>query len=131
MSNLKHDIFSILSLFTSFSTLICCALPILLIILGAGAVVASSLSAFPFLITLSKNKHWMFLFAFILIGINFYLLYGKKKKTCPVSFDSLKTPCGIASHWNKIILWISVILLLIGFFVAYLAFPILKFFKLM
>lgn len=128
MKNLKHNISSILSLFTSLSTLLCCALPTLLIILGLGAVVTSSISAFPFLITLSKNKHWMFLIAFIFIGINFYLLYGRKKKVCPVPTANVETPCETASRWNKIIFWISFVLLLIGLFVAYLALPILKFF---
>lgn len=131
MRNLKHNISNILSLFTSFSTLICCALPTLLIILGLGAVVASSILTFPFLITLSKNKHWMFLVAFIFIGINFYFLYGRKKKVCPVPTSNIETSCETASRWNKIIFWISVALLLIGFFVAYLALPILRFFNLM
>lgn len=127
MRNLKHNVSNILSLFTSFSTLICCALPTLLIILGLGTVVASTISTFPFLITLSKNKHWMFLVAFVFIGINFYLLYGRKKKVCPVPTDKPETPCETASRWNKMILWLSVVMLLIGFFIVYLALPIFRF----
>ena len=44
------------SLFASSSTLICCALPSLFVVLGAGASFASLLTIFPFLIVLSKYK---------------------------------------------------------------------------
>lgn len=126
MKNLRHNLSSFFSLFTSLSTLLCCALPTLLIILGLGAVVASTISSFPFLIALSKNKHWMFLAAFIALGINFYLLYGRKKRVCPIPTNKVETPCEAASRWNKVIFWISVVMLLIGLFVAYLALPLVK-----
>jgi hypothetical protein len=42
-------------------------------VLGLGAVVAGIVSDFPFLITLSQNKEWIFAFAFIIMGINFYI----------------------------------------------------------
>lgn len=47
------------SLFTSFGTLICCALPSLLVLFGLGAPVASFLSAVPWLVTLSRHKTWV------------------------------------------------------------------------
>jgi hypothetical protein len=47
---------SFLSLFTSFGTLLCCALPSLLVLLGLGATVASLLSAAPWLVSLSHHK---------------------------------------------------------------------------
>jgi hypothetical protein len=66
----KNSFFlSFLSLFTSLSTLLCCALPALLITLGLGAVMAGLVSNFPIIITLSKYKIWLFLVA------GFYLLY--------------------------------------------------------
>ena len=49
-----------LSLFTSLSTLLCCALPSLLVLAGLGAAVASTLSAAPWLVSLSRNKQWVF-----------------------------------------------------------------------
>lgn len=48
--------FGYLSLFASFGTLICCALPSLLVLLGLGATVAAFLSAAPWLVTLSRHK---------------------------------------------------------------------------
>ena len=41
---------SYLSLFTSFGTLLCCALPSLLVLFGLGATVASFLSSLPWLV---------------------------------------------------------------------------------
>ena len=79
MKTTKNDLLSVLSLFTSFSTLICCALPAFLVVLGLGAVVAGVVTDFPFLITLSKNKGWVFGFAFGLMALNFFLVYRKKK----------------------------------------------------
>jgi mercuric ion transport protein len=44
------------SLFSSFSTLICCALPSVLVLLGMGSAVASLLSAAPWLVSPSRHK---------------------------------------------------------------------------
>ena len=53
-------VLSYISLFTSFGTLLCCALPSLLVLLGLGATVASFLSAVPWLVVLSRHKTWVF-----------------------------------------------------------------------
>src|ERR1044071_9857860 len=52
----RSAVIGYLSLFTSFGTLLCCALPSLLVLLGLGATVASFLSAVPWLVTLSRHK---------------------------------------------------------------------------
>jgi mercuric ion transport protein len=59
------------SLFSSFSTLICCALPSVLVLLGMGTTVASLLSAAPWLVGLSRHKIWTFSIAGILIAMSF------------------------------------------------------------
>ena len=56
----RSNLLSYLSLFTSFGTLLCCALPSLLVLLGLGATVASFLAAVPSLVTLSRHKDWVF-----------------------------------------------------------------------
>ncbi len=116
MATSKNDLLSVLSLFTSFSTLICCALPALLVVIGLGAVVAGVVSDFPFLISLSKNKGWVFSLAFSLIAINFFLVYRKKKEDLSCEFvpGRKESACDVASKWSKIILWISFVLLLRG-----------------
>lgn len=130
ISKFKIDLLSILSLFTSFSTLICCALPALLVTLGLGAVLAGIFSSFPFIVTLSNYKESTFVIAGSLIGLNFFLVYRKRKEDedCEVPGEGLETSCDTASRWSKGILWISAIMLLVGLFMAYLALPIVKLF---
>ena len=129
MNKLKTDLTSILSLFTSFSTLLCCALPALFVTLGMGAVVAGLVSDLPFLRTLSLYKEWTFSIAALLIAFNFWLVYRKKPQdaTCEIPDDGKESACDTASRWSKNILWLSAILLFIGFFMAFLALPIVKF----
>jgi len=131
ISKFKTDVLSILSLFTSFSTLICCALPALLVTLGLGAVLAGIFSSFPIIATLSNYKEWTFVIAGSLIGLNFFLVYRKGKEEsedCEIPGEEQETSCDTASRWSKGILWISAIMLLVGLFMAYLALPMVKLF---
>src|SRR3954447_20288032 len=64
-----------LSLFTSFGTLLCCALPSLLVLLGLGATVASFLSAVPWLVAMSRHKSWVFAISGLLIAGNLIYVY--------------------------------------------------------
>src|ERR1700682_446609 len=74
-STSQSGLLSYLSLFTSFGTLLCCALPSLLVLLGLGATVASFLSAVPWLVTLSHHKNWVFAISGLLIAGNFFYIY--------------------------------------------------------
>ncbi|MEQ8628173.1 hypothetical protein [Ekhidna sp.] len=128
LKSLKQDFVSIASLFTSVSTLLCCALPSLLVAVGMGAVVAGMVSDFPALIWLSKYKEWTFLIAGILIGFNFWLFYGRKRdQACEIDEFGNETPCDTAARWSKIILWVSFWLYILGLFSAYLLLPIQQF----
>src|SRR5689334_4003148 len=66
---------SYLSLFTSMGTLLCCALPSLLVLFGLGATVASVLSEAPWLVSLSHHKNGVFVTAGLLIGSNLLYVY--------------------------------------------------------
>jgi hypothetical protein len=119
---------SYLSLFTSLGTLICCALPALLVLLGLGATVASLLSAAPWLVTLSRHKVWVFGLAGVLIALNFLYVYRfaprlqASQAACSVNDPD---PCATASGLSKTLLWVSTAIYAIGFFVAFLLGPIL------
>lgn len=130
MREITSKIVKVLSLFFSFSTLLCCALPAFLGLVGFGAAMAGLISIFPFLITLSKIKGWLFLLGFILLGINGYYVFFKMRTSCPLPVSpkhkAHTTGCDIAFGWNKIAFWISATMLLVGFVMAYLAFPLLK-----
>ncbi|MEK9543313.1 MAG: hypothetical protein VW016_07530, partial [Luminiphilus sp.] len=61
--NWRDGVAPTLALFTSASTLLCCALPALLISIGAGAVMAGLTATLPGIMWLSAHKGPLFLFA--------------------------------------------------------------------
>ena len=119
---------SYLSLFTSLSTLLCCALPSLFVLFGLSATVASVLSQAPWLVTMSHHKGWVFLIAGLLIAGNFGYVYRvppklqAKQGACDPN-DS--AACQTASRLSRVVLWCSAALYLVGCFTAYLLGPIL------
>jgi len=122
----RSALLSYLSLFTSFGTLLCCALPSLLVLLGLGATVASVLSNVPWLVTLSRHKNWVFAVSGILIGANFIYVYAVaprlQSEACPVDDPDA---CVQASRASRALLWISGAIYTAGFFSAYLLGPFL------
>lgn len=109
-------IISFLTLFTSFGTLICCAIPALLVILGAGAALAGVVSAFPQLIWLSQHKLWIFSIGGILIAISLMGHRFAAAQACPVD---QKENCDTTKRSSNWLLWISVGLYVIGFTVTF------------
>jgi hypothetical protein len=125
---IRSGALSYLSLFTSLSTLLCCALPSLFVLFGLGATVASVLSQAPWLVTMSHHKHWVFLIAGLLISGNFVYLYAVAPKLQAKNGGcDPKDPgaCQTASRLSRVVLWCSAVLYLIGCFTAYLLGPIL------
>lgn len=111
-----------LTLFTTTATLVCCAIPIILVTLGMGATVASMLSNFPFLVTLSFHKNWVFIISALLLFLSGWIIY-RPANHCPADPELAKL-CHKSQQWNGRILWFSVILWSIGFFAAFLALPL-------
>ena len=119
-------ILSYLSLFTSFGTLLCCALPSLLVLAGLGATVASFLSAVPWLVALSRHKVWVFVVAGAMIGGNLLYVYGIAPRlagaACPADAPGA---CAAASRFSRVVLWISAAIYAVGAFSAFLLGPLL------
>lgn len=109
------------ALAAAFGTLICCALPSLLVLLGFGTAVAAVVSAAPWLVVLSQNKIWVFAGAGLLIvGSRIYSLYLAPRVTpegaaCSATLGAL----------TRRVWWASVTVYAAGFFVAFLLGPIL------
>jgi hypothetical protein len=122
----QSALLSYFSLFTSLSTLLCCALPSLLVLFGLGASVASALSFMPWLVTLSRHKQWTFSASGILIALSFLNMYyispRVRGKQCSPDNPSA---CEDASAVSKAILWASAAIYVVGVFVAYVLGPIL------
>ncbi len=105
-------------------TLVCCALPITLVALGAGAVVASMVATAPWLVVLSRNKEWVFVLAALLLMANYWVLYQSASVACqPGGVCHISHPFG---RWMRRLFWMSVGLYGLGIASAYLALPVAK-----
>jgi mercuric ion transport protein len=124
--NKQSTVLGYFSLFTSVGTLLCCALPSLLVLFGLGASVASLLSFMPWLVVLSKHKQWTFTISGVLIALSFmnmyYVVPRLGRQQCNPDNPSA---CDDASKFSRVLLWISACLYAVGFFVAYVLGPIL------
>jgi len=117
----ESRVLAYLGLFSSVGTLFCCALPSVLVLLGLGATVASVLASAPWLVVLSRHKAWMFATSGALVAVNFYYVYRvvprilARRGACAADDPA----CARASRASRVLLWLSTLLLLIGFSVAY------------
>jgi mercuric ion transport protein len=124
----RTAVLNYLSLFTSFGTLLCCALPSLLVLVGFGATAASFLSAVPWLVTVSRHKNWVFAVSGVLIASNFLYTYAlvprlrSRGGACPVDAPGV---CEAAGMMSRVVLWTSAVIYSVGFFTAYLLGPLL------
>ncbi|HNP34369.1 MAG TPA: hypothetical protein PKK10_00840 [Woeseiaceae bacterium] len=124
-SRLNEGAVAFLTLFTSAGTLICCALPILLVSLGFSAVVVGLTATFPWLITLSGHKAWVFTVSAVLLAAAGLALYRRGRR-CPADPRQAHL-CGQLDRWNRRVYWAAVALWVIGFFFAYLLLPLTLF----
>jgi hypothetical protein len=109
-----------LSLFTSTGTLICCALPALLVSLGAGAVMAGLIDAIPQIVWLGKHKAAVFGVAGVLLLASGLWQWHARSLPCPADKAQAAT-CARARRLSWIVWGLSVALFAVGFFFAFLA----------
>jgi|TARA_B100000287_G_C20656154_1_gene788607 hypothetical protein len=109
-----------LSLFTSFSTLICCALPAFLVTVGMGAVLAGFVSNFPWIKFMTTYKLYIFMGAGLMLLFSGYIFWQGRNAPCPADPKQAKI-CFKLRKISFYILIISLFIYLIGFFFAYLA----------
>ena len=114
---------SVLSLFSSGSTLICCALPALLVALGAGAALSSLVSAVPQLVWFSEHKAGVFGFAALMLAASGAMQWRARRLPCPAD-PALAAACTRTRRMALWSYWLSVLLFAIGGFFAFLA-PVL------
>jgi hypothetical protein len=115
-----NGVVAFLSLFTSFGTLLCCALPALFVVLGLGAAFAGLVASVPQLIWLSENKLWLFAIGGVLLLAGGLLRWRAVAVECSV--DPLRgDACKITRDWSKHIYIFSMAIYLVGAFFAFLA----------
>jgi hypothetical protein len=109
----KDKLLGTLGLFTSMGTLICCAIPSTLILLGFGATVAGLVGKYPGLIWLSENKVLVFGVSLSMLILSYL---STRRSACPID---QKESCENLKNKTKPLLVVSVVINLIGLFYAY------------
>ena len=111
-----------LALVATTGTLICCALPILLITLGFGSVVAALTFRYPLLVTLSEYEGWMFGLSAALLMLTAWFIRGRQTH-CPAD-PVLAARCERARLINQWVLSGAVVIWSIGFTARFLLLPL-------
>lgn len=109
-----------LGLFSSTGTLICCALPALLVSLGLGAALAGLVTAVPQLIWLSENKTLVFGLSGALILASGILQYALRNAPCPID-PKLRQACLSGRAFSRRILLVSGAIYGVGAYFAFFA----------
>lgn len=117
---LKQVFLPTLSLFTSAGTLVCCALPALLVTIGAGATLAGLVSVAPWLVALTKYKAWTFGISGLMLIIAGIMQWRARFAPCPIDPAQAQA----CTRLRKVSVWIyavSVFVYTVGFFFAFIA----------
>ncbi|WP_373999526.1 hypothetical protein [Bdellovibrio bacteriovorus] len=115
-----NKFFTFLTLFGSAGTLICCALPALLVSLGLGAVLAGLASEVPGLIWVSENKLEVFIFAGAMLALNGFWIWKNRNAPCPLD-PKLRDACISGRKFSIRVYILSLVVFLTGFFFAFVA----------
>jgi hypothetical protein len=116
--NPRNAILEILTVLSSFTTLVCCALPALLVSLGAGAVLASLVTAVPQLVWISEHKIPLFAFAGVMLVLSGISSYRNRNAPCPTDPVQARS-CLRLRRLSARVFYLSSILYVIGFFFAF------------
>jgi hypothetical protein len=109
---------SLASLFASSSTLVCCAIPALLVALGAGAALSSLVSIFPQVVWLSEHKEALFGFAGLMMIGSGALQWRNRRAPCPID-PALRDACLKTRKTASALYAVSVVIYLIGGWFAF------------
>ncbi len=109
-----------LSLFASAGTMVCCALPALLVTLGLGAAMAGLAASAPWLLWLSDHKAAIFTVAGLLLAAAAALQWKARNAPCPADPAKAKA-CAFLRRAGIGALAVSMLFYLTGLFFAFFA----------
>ncbi|MFN3571374.1 MAG: hypothetical protein ACK4VX_13925 [Polaromonas sp.] len=107
------------ALFASSGTLVCCALPALLVALGAGAALSTLVSVVPGLVWLSEYKAPVFGIAGAMLAFSGALQWRNRFAPCPTD-PALRHACLRTRKTSARVYGLSVALYLVGGWFAFL-----------
>ena len=91
------------------ATLTCCVLPTLLVLIGAGSVVATLVQTLPAVVTLSEHSGWIFVLAGCVLAFNTLQLRRSRSSPCPAD-PVLARRCSRARRLSQLLHRFSVAL---------------------
>ncbi|WP_298924136.1 hypothetical protein [uncultured Ramlibacter sp.] len=109
---------SVATLFASSGTLVCCALPALLVALGAGAALSSLVAAVPQLVWLSEHKEALFIAAGLMLAASGALQWANRGAPCPVD-PRLRDACLRTRKLSLRLYWLSLGVYAVGGWFAF------------
>jgi hypothetical protein len=109
---------SLAALFASSGTLVCCAIPAVLVALGAGAALSSLVAVFPQIVWLSEHKEALFAFAGAALVASGWLQWRNRTAPCPVD-PRLRDACLRTRKVSLRVYFASVAFYLVGGFFAF------------
>jgi hypothetical protein len=118
--NVRTIILEVLTVLSSFGTLLCCALPALLVSVGAGAALVSVITAVPQLVWLSEHKIQLFAFAGATLFASGISTYATRRTPCPTDSAKAKS-CMRMRRLSACIFFVSLVVYAVGFFFAFVA----------
>ena len=120
MTYIRTIVIESVALLGSLGTLLCCALPAILVSLGAGTVMASLVTNVPQLVWLSEHKIPLFIFAAVMLMISGGVTYANRRMPCPVDPVEAKS-CRRMRRFAASLCFVTLGLYLIGFYFAFIA----------
>lgn len=106
------------ALFASSGTLICCALPALLVAMGAGAALSTLVSAVPGLVWVSEYKEAVFAAAGLMLALSGVLQWRNRSAPCPLD-PALRQACLRTRQTSTRVYGVSVLIYLVGGWMAF------------
>lgn len=113
-----HRASAAVALLASTSTLLCCALPALLVSIGAGATLVSIVGVLPQLVWLSEHKAALFAVSGVLLAAAGALQWRARSLPCPVD-PALARACASARRTSAGVWFASLAIFLIGVLFAF------------
>lgn len=109
-----------LALLAGSSTLVCCALPALLVMLGAGAALSTLVAHVPQIVWLSEHKAALFGTAAAALALSGVVQWRNRNAPCPLD-PALRDACLRTRRWSMRLWWLSLLLVAIGAWFAFFA----------
>jgi len=106
------------ALFASSGTLICCALPALLVAMGAGAALSTLVSAVPGLVWVSEYKEAVFAAAGLMLAFSGVLQWRNRFAPCPLD-PALRQACMRTRKTSTRVYGVSAVIYLLGGWFAF------------